>query len=244
MSRVGRTGKPCEGCGETQTYGRETGKVCAGCQRLLEEARNAREAAAARRDCGLETFPRPWASHCLGYIHNAGDAGTAFRDTFYKLLLLLLADPAPPDTWTGYGVTHTRIEAVGFRDREDTSVAWVNNDTGYGLIDPALLEAAGAVYKAARELARAAYAEGKDAGSRLLFGLASGEVSIADLNSYESERSAARDGHTATRGFEARCRACRGHAEVCEHDGRLTITCRACHASLPTAGRPRPRPRP
>lgn len=231
MASSGKTKKPCEGCGETRPYGRETGKVCSVCQSLLDEARQAREVAAARTSRGLEAFPRPWAPHSLGYIHDAGDAGTAFRDTFYQLLLQLLADPAPPPA---YGAVHKRIEAVGFRDRDDSSVTWVDNDTGYGLVDPALLEATGAVYKAARELARAAHAKGKDEGSRLLLGLASGRVSIDDLNAYESGRSANRPGEQVEpHAFEVRCRKCRGHAEVREvRRGRLFITCRACGACL------------
>lgn len=233
----GKTKKPCEGCGETRPYGREIGKVCSDCLRLLEEARQAREAAAGRRARGLEAFPRPWAPHSLGYVHHAGDAGDAFRGAFYQLLLQLLADPAPPDTWPGYAAARTRIEAVGFRDRDDTSVTWSTHEDGCGLVDPAQLEAAGAVYKAARQLAQAAYDKGKDRGSRLLFGLASGQVSLADLNAYESERSANRDGHAATDGFEVRCRACHGYAEVREvRRGQLSITCRACGARLGRAG--------
>lgn len=234
MASPGKTKKPCEGCGETQPYGRETGKVCAACQRLIDEARQARRAAVRRANSGLEAFPRPWAAHTLGYIHRAGgESGRVFQETFYKLLLRLLAEPAPPNLWPAYGAVQARVIALGLRDHEDRSDTWSSHDDGCGLIDPALLEAAGAVYKAARQIAQAAYDDGKAAGSRLLFGLAAGEVTIADLNSYEAERSATvRARSEATGGFEARCRRCRGYAVVETHDGLVEITCRGCGAHL------------
>lgn len=235
MGRPGRTKKPCAGCGGTQPWGRETGKLCSTCQRLLDDARQAREAAAQRARRGLETFPRPWAPHALGYIHRAGDARGAFQDAFYELLHLLLSEPASPDSWPGYGAVNDRIVAVGFRDHSDQTDTWSTHEAGCGLVDPALLEAAGAVYKAARQIAQTAFDAGKAEGSRLLFGLASGNVSIAALNSYEAERSAtaATRGTDPGHGFEARCRRCRGYAVVEQgDDGHVVIACRACGATI------------
>lgn len=232
--RAGRTKKPCEGCGETEPYGRETGKLCSTCQRLLDDARQSQKAAAQRARRGLEAFPRPWAPHALGYIHHSGDARGAFQDAFYELLHLLLSEPASPDSWPGYGAVNDRIVAVGFRDRSDQGT-WSTHEAGCGLVDPALLEAAGAVYKAARQVAQTAFDDGKAEGSRLLLGLASGNVSITALNSYEAERSATAATRSADAGygFEAHCRRCRGYAVVEQgDDGHVEVACRACGATI------------
>lgn len=158
MSRKGWTEKPCHGCGLATLH--RASEVCRDCKELMADGHRLRAAVAETTQEVTNFAGQP---HWIGYIRHSGETGRKFLDLLWRWLKSF---PAAPEFVTG---------VVKMKRKEDSQGINV-------LAPPGTAQFASDLFDHAVELAKAAYLEGREDGSRLLVNLATGEYSVADFN--------------------------------------------------------------
>lgn len=162
--------KPCAGCGETPQYGREKDKVCDYCERLLEEARKAREKA-DRQKGAFVALPRSIDGYSSSHERARYWEGSSegISAAFGEMLRALAKPCSAP-----------RGAAV--------SQLFDKPDQSYGA-NVEVVEMGKDAVKAVRELDKRirtaideALRKGYEDGQNLLATLASGEISMKEFN--------------------------------------------------------------
>ena len=159
---MGRTKKPCPGCGEVDEY-RPATEVCGCCKSLMKDGRK------FRRQChqrigGWVQMPAFW--HSLPYIHYARKPGEEFQKAFFDLVVALAAE-IPSNEWAA-----TELLPGGHH---------YSNGEGVYLL-PADLDRLRDLYQAVIDIAESAYQEGVEKGQRFIEGLISGKTTIEKFN--------------------------------------------------------------
>lgn len=193
---MGMTRKPCPGCGKTSDeYGgipfRETGSVCEGCKRKLREADEYRELQknkkekmmlVAATERGISHY---WPSYYgLGPMNHSGydHARDNLRDAM-RLLTLELIEPALESIYN----YSERTEAPRvYRDirlskcKRGCGDHWDGRELYF--IHPMQHQRINELDHAICDAIRAAYFSGKADGQNFLMNIASGEISMQEMN--------------------------------------------------------------
>jgi hypothetical protein len=172
---MGRTRKPCPGCGKANGLWREAGTVCNECRRILSAYRLRLKAAQAPKKSGEVRLAVPTAAHWLPYLMHGGEPfGRDARAQFQKAFLDLT----------------TAISTTPIMDRYKVGMGWdaeeliepKRSDAGIGTFPVGVVDPLRRLYAAANLLAQIAYRQGHEEGTNLLAQLASGERTVADFN--------------------------------------------------------------
>jgi hypothetical protein len=177
-TEAGRRGsrEACPACHEKPDYGRRpVDGICRDCAIAIARARAAKEEQQERQNQGGKVAVWfPWAAHALPHLsHDKGstfDARDSTRDRFFALALAV-SEPA--------GEGNTDRTLVDYKPRA------FDNSPSRGkvrVLAPMVADALRALYQSILELSENAHAEGERRGRRLLFGLATGDVSVNDFN--------------------------------------------------------------
>ena len=173
--RKGETTKPCPGCGEEGL--RDADNVCQRCQRLLQEARQARERQAQDTERQVYDVPAtfPWYSVPASY-QSQGATRTALESIRAMMVELVhsIGTPAVGDAL--YNVA-TKL----FTFPKGRRVEYSSYDSRLCLA-PETARAIDHLDTAIQTALQVAYEAGKQDGAHLLQQLASGEITIAAFN--------------------------------------------------------------
>lgn len=157
----------CPGCGESTSF--DKGHVCDGCAELLKLAREAQHKAEKRKGLLYSVT-----QYCPSFHAESGNGHHYVRSEVGKALgnaVMALGIPAPADRGD-------KIQQLFKRDLDD-------RDDTRGTILELGKEGADAcreLYAEIQDAIQAAFDDGYQQGQNLLFQLASGEVSVKDLN--------------------------------------------------------------
>ena len=170
---------PCPGCRKTEYYGLK-GSLCIDCKDTLKIGTDVKNARKTSANAKVGTFMIPWAYYAFPYFPHGdglkdyktadgfeGNAKEVFERSFYETIKLLSEpsrDPLGPPliTWKSMGSHHNKQEPVRMR----TDVA------------AQLTE----IYTAVALMVENAYKQGKMHGEDLIARLASGELSVNEVN--------------------------------------------------------------
>lgn len=159
--------KPCAGCGETPRYGREIDKVCADCEKLIKEAADAR-AKAAKKGGSLVKLPRYFPSYSASYERARFWSGSDGIAKHFKAAVEALAKASSSP--------HAADPVILFRGEEcDYSGALFE-------MGEEAVAALRLLDEKIKEAISEALAAGYQAGQNLLANIASGEITIKELN--------------------------------------------------------------
>ena len=159
--------KPCAGCGETPRYGREIDKVCADCERLIREATEAREKA-AKKGGSLVRLPRYFPSYSVSHERARYWSGHDGIAGPFKAVVEALAKASSSP--------HAKDPVILLQGEE------CNYSGDLFEMSKEAVEAIRLLDKRIKEAISEALAAGYEAGQNLLASLASGELSIKELN--------------------------------------------------------------
>ena len=161
-----RIRKPCPGCKEVSSR-RAAADVCFGCAQLLKWAAEERER--QLHQSGLVRFGLPM---YLSYLPGTGDAG---RDLERRFMALAVATSALTPEGAPFREAGDQFKEI----RRLSSYASSDEDR---MARPEVVTALVETWRAIVDAVRAANADGHHDGSRLLVGLATGEVSAQNFN--------------------------------------------------------------
>jgi hypothetical protein len=170
------TSKPCEGCGEGG--GRPVGKLCAACTRKLKKADELVAAEQARGD--LKEYKRD--PHGYGYYYSHPDAARNYTGTSgpgrqvqeaWRDLLLAMETPPVSDNYFDHMKAERLMQGVGRRSDNETKVIRLPEAVALELrrLDKAL-----------HLLIVQTYGEGFRDGTAMLRRLATGNLTVDELN--------------------------------------------------------------
>jgi len=160
---MGRTRKPCPGCGEVVEH-RRADAVCGYCQRMIEAGK--KYAKQQQRRFGAP-YSIPFAPHGFPYVRHCGDGSLRqFRSAFFDLCVAVSVEPAKA-TYSNEALVPN--EGLGYSH-------------GQVYLEPANRDALRELYAAVQAIAGESYREGKRDGEAFVQALCSGEVSLRELN--------------------------------------------------------------
>lgn len=173
---MAKTKKPCPGCGEPEEYGyRDADKVCGACQKLLAEAKAAREQKAADEDLVAYHVPaRPWDLPYIGHCGSTseGEPFSRFREAYHALVDLSGVEHHAAGTFCG-ATSAGRL----LKSRSSSHSAWYPHYLRRASVEPLQQ-----LFAAVESMVANAYAEGKREGEGFIARLATGEVTIQEFN--------------------------------------------------------------
>lgn len=171
--RTKTTRKPCPGCGAA-THPRPAESVCDQCQSDLALAAKVHKQA---EKASVETISIPEQSHWLPHIYHAphtfGEPDAIQRQILN--LLTIIGKASTPSR-------HTKAVVHEWRRRQSSHGEWRTFNSPCFEVPTGTQACMQSLYEAIATATEHAYAEGHRKGRQLLIGLATGELTVDELN--------------------------------------------------------------
>jgi hypothetical protein len=185
------TRKPCPGCGKDGggRLWRCTDELCAGCNRLMQDGRAYRELMDQAQADGEKIPVRVPADHReVPYVHHGdyGEGGPrkAFEHAF-AAIIPLLGHPVAKHQYVDLGAGKVRF----IPDRCKVDVGMSAGYRSALLMRPETADWLDQLFIAVYDMVQHAYKEGQKDGERFVWQLASGDISLDELNAHEAKLS-------------------------------------------------------